>query len=164
MIAYWQGEMGLIRVSSWSAGRLTRSAKSDCNFPRPASRFCHDQSQPPSIPASPLDHRPTNRLCYDRSQFLSIQPSQLDLSLSSRLQELGIGFHLSSKRCCRGGKRKQRKISVVSGVRAASTTSTDVRRSPGTSSRSVDSRHLAPVTHVAALGLPTVRGESVLPT
>ena len=32
-------------VSSWSAGRLTRSVKSDCNFPRPAFRFCHDQSQ-----------------------------------------------------------------------------------------------------------------------
>ena len=107
--------------------------------------LCHDQSQPPSIPASPLDHCPTNRLCYDRSQLLSIQPSQLDLSLSSR--ELGIGFHLSSKRSCRGGKRKQRKVSVVSGVRAASTTSNDVRRSPGT--RSADSRHLAPVTDVA---------------
>ena len=204
-------------VSFWSAGRLTRSVKSDCNIPRPAFRFCHDQSQPPSIPAwpldhrptnrlchdqsqppsipawpldhrptnrlchdqsqppsipawpldhrptnrlchdqsqppsipaSPLDHRPKNRLCYDRSQLLSIQPSQLDLSLSSRLRELGIGFHLSNKRSCRGGKRKQRKISVVSGVRAASTTSNDVRRSPGT--RSVDSRHLAPVTDVAA--------------
>ena len=95
----------------------------------------------------PLDHRPTNRLCYDRSQLLSIQPSQLDLSLSSCLRELGIGFHLSSKCSCRGGKRKQRKVSVVSGVRAASTTSNDVRRSPGT--RSVDSRHLAPVTDVA---------------
>ena len=155
-------------VSSWSAGRLTRSVKSDCNFARPPFRLCHDQSQPPSIPASPLDHRPsnrlchdqsqppsipaspldhcpTNRLCYDRSQLLSIQPSQLDLSLSSR--ELGIGFHLSSKRSCRGGKRKQRKVSVVSGVRAASTTSNDVRRSPGT--RSADSRHLAPVTDIA---------------
>ena len=52
-------------MSSWSAGKLTRSMKSDCNFARPAFRFCHDQSQPPSIPASPLDHRPTNRLCYD---------------------------------------------------------------------------------------------------
>ena len=135
-------------VSFWSAGRLTRSVKSDCNFPRPAFHFCHDQSQPPSIPASPFDHVPTNRLCYDRSQFLSIQPSQLDLLLSSRLRELGIGFYLSSKRSCRGGKRKQRKISVVSGVRAASATSNDVRRSPGT--RSVDSRHLAPVTDVAA--------------
>ena len=93
-------------VSSWSAGRLTRS------------------------------------------ELLRSEPSQLDLSLSSRLRELGIGFHLSSKRFCRGGKRKQRKISVVSGVRAASTTSNDVRRSPGT--RSVDSRHLAPVTDVAA--------------
>ena len=91
--------------------------------------------------------RVSPRLCYDRSQLLSIQPSQLDLSLSSHLQELGIGFHLSSKRSCRGGKRKQRKISVVSGVRAASTSS-DVRLSPGT--RSVDSRHLAPVTDVAA--------------
>ena len=205
-------------VSSWSAGRLTRSVKSDCNFPHPAFHFCHDQSkplsipaspldhspvnhlchdqsQPPLIPATPLDHHPTNRLChdqsqppsipalpldhhpmnrlchdqsqppliraspldhphptnclcYDQSQFLSIQPSQLDISLSSRLQELGIGFHLSSKCSCRGGRRKQRKISVVSGVRAASTTSNDVRRSPGT--RSVDSRHLAPVTDVAA--------------
>ena len=115
-------------VSSWSAGRLTRSVKSYCNFPRPAFRFCHDQSQPPSIPASPLDHRPKNRLCYDRSQLLSIQPSQLDLSLSSRLRELGIGFNLSSKRSCRGGKRKQRKISVVSGVRAASTTNSDGRQ------------------------------------
>ncbi len=55
-------------VSSWSAGRLTRSVKSDCNFPRPAFRFCHDQSQPPSIPASPLDHRPANHLCHDQSQ------------------------------------------------------------------------------------------------
>ena len=135
-------------VSSWSAGRLTRSVKSYCNFARPAFRFCHDQSQPPSIPASPLDHRPTNRLCYDRSQLLSIQPSQLDLLLSSRLRELGIGFHLSSKRSCRGGKRKQRKISVVSGVRVTSTTSSDVRRSPRT--RSEDSRHPAPVTDVAA--------------
>ena len=157
--------MGLISVSSWSAGRLTRSAKSDCNFPRPAFRFCHDQSQPLPIPVSPLDHRATNRLCheqsqppsitassldprpasrlcYDRSRLLSIHPSQLDPSQSSRLRKLGIGFHLSSKRSCRGGKRKQRKISVVSGVRAASTTSNDVRRSPGT--RSVDSRHLAP--------------------
>ena len=44
-------------VSSWSAGRLTRSVKSDCNFPCPAFRLCHDQRQPPSIPASPLDHR-----------------------------------------------------------------------------------------------------------
>ena len=113
--------------SSWSAGRLTRSVKSDCNFPCPAFRLCHDQRQPPSIPASPLDHCPTNRLCYDRSQFLSIQSSQLDLSLSSRLRKLGIRFHLSSKRSCRGGKRKQRKISVVSGVRAASTTCNDVR-------------------------------------
>ena len=43
--------------SSWSAGRLTRSVKSDCNFPCPAFRLCHDQRQPPSIPASPLDHR-----------------------------------------------------------------------------------------------------------
>ena len=120
--------------------------KSDCNFPRPAFHFCHDQSQPPSIPASPFDHVPTNRLCYDRSQLLSIQPSQLDLSLSSR--ELGIGFHLSSKRSCRSGKRKQRKISVVSGVRVASTTSNDVRRSPRT--KSEDSRHPAPVTDVAA--------------
>ena len=135
-------------MSSWSAGKLTRSMKSDCNFPRPAFRLCHDQSQPPSIPASPLDHRPTNRLCHDRSQFLSIQPSQLDLSLSSSLRELGIGFHLSSKHSCRGGRRKQRKISVVSGVRAASTTSNDVHWSPGT--RSVDSRHLARVTDVAA--------------
>ena len=92
--------------------------------------------------------RVSPRLCYDRSQLLSIQPSQLDLSLSSRLRELGIGFHLSSKRSCRGGKRKQCKISVVSGVRAASTTSTDVRRSPGM--RSVDPRHFAPVTDVAA--------------
>ena len=115
----------------------------------PMNRLCHDQSQPPLIRASPLDHpHPTNCLCYDQSQFLSIQPSQLDISLSSRLRELGIGFHLSNKRSCRGGKRKQRKISVVSGVRAASTTSNDVRRSPGT--RSVDSRHLAPVTDVAA--------------
>ena len=114
-------------VSFWSAGRLTRSVKSYCNFARPAFRFCHDQSQPPSIPSSQLDHRPKNRLCYDRSQLLSIQPSQLDLSLSSRLRELGIGFHLSNKRSCRGGKRKQRKISVVSGVRAASTTCNDVR-------------------------------------
>ena len=109
--------------------------------------LCHDQSQPPSIPASPLDHHPANHFCYDRSQLLSIQPSQLELSLSSRLRELGIGFHLSSKRSCRGGKRKQRKISS-GGVRAASTTSNDVRRSPGT--RSMDSRHLAPVTDVAA--------------
>ena len=122
--------------------------KSYCNFARPAFRFCHDQSQPPSIPASPLDHRPTNRLCYDRSQLLSIQPSQLDLLLSSRLRELGIGFHLSSKRSCRSGKRKQRKISVVSGVRVTSTTSSDVRRSPRT--KSEDSRHPAPVTDVAA--------------
>ena len=114
---------------------------------RPTNRFCHDQSQPPLIPASPLDHHRTNCLCYDRSQLLSIQPLQLDLSLSSHLQELGIGFHLSGKRSCRGRKRKQHKISVVSGVRAASTTSNDVCRSPGT--RSVDSRHLAPVTDVA---------------
>ena len=116
-----------LKSSSWSAGKLTRSVKSDCNFPRPKFRLCHDQSQPPSIPASPLDHRPTNRLCHNRSQFLSIQPSQLDLSLSSRLRELGIGFHLYSKRSCRGGRKKQRKISVVSGVRAASTTNNDVR-------------------------------------
>ena len=75
-------------------------------------------------------------------------PRNLNLSLSSRLRELGLGFHLSSKRSCRGGKRKQRKISVVSGVRAASTTRNDVRRSPGT--RSVYSRHLARVTDVAA--------------
>ena len=135
-------------VSSWSAGRLTHSVKSYCNFARPAFRFCHDQSQPPSIPASPLDHRPTNRLCYDRSQLLSIQPSQLDLSLSSRLRELDTGFHLSSKRSCRSGKRKQHKIRVVPGVRVASTTSNDVRRSPRT--KSEDSRHPAPVTDVAA--------------
>ena len=47
------------------------------------------------------------------------------------------------------GSSTRYKISVVSGVRAAaSTTSNDVRRLPGM--RSVDSRHLAPVTDVAA--------------
>ena len=138
---------------------------------RPANHFCHDQSQPPSIPASPLDHRPANRLCHDQSQPPSIPASPLDHCPTNRLcsapvdpalatrslaelRELGIGFHLSSKCSCRGGKRKERKIS------AASTTSDDVRRSPGT--RSVDSRHLAPVTDVAA-DVPH-RGESVLPT
>ena len=152
-------------VSSWSAGRLTHSVKLDCNFPRPAFRFYHDHSQPPSIPATPPDYRPTNHLCHDQSQspsipaspldhcptnhlcynrILSIQPSQLDLSPSSCLQKLSIGFHLS----CRGGKRKQRKISVVFGARVASTTSNDVRQSPGM--RSVDSRHLVPVTDIAA--------------
>ena len=65
-------------VSSWSAGRLTRSVKLDCNFPRPAFRFCHDQSRPPSILASPLDHRPANHLCHDQSQPPSIPASPLD--------------------------------------------------------------------------------------
>ena len=142
-------------VSSWSAGMLTRAVKSDCNFPRPAFRLCHDQSQPPSIPASPLDHLPTNRLCYDRSQLLSIQPSQIEPSLSSCLRELGIRIHHSSKRSRRGGRKKQRKISVVSGIGATSTTNNDVRRSPG--SRSLDSRHLAPVTDVAADMPPSPR-------
>ena len=74
-------------VSSWSAGRLTRSVKSDCNFPRPAFRFCPDQSQPPSIPASPLDHRPTNRLCYD--------PALTSWSLAV-LSSPGTGHRVSS--------------------------------------------------------------------
>ena len=65
-------------VSSWSAGRLTCSVKSDCNFPCPVFRFCHDQSQPPSIPASPLGHRPANHLCHDQSQPPSIPASPLD--------------------------------------------------------------------------------------
>ena len=59
--------------------------KSDCNFPRPAFRFCHDQSQPPSIPASPLDHRPANHLCHDQSQPPSIPASPLDHRPANRL-------------------------------------------------------------------------------
>ena len=145
--------------SNWTLSLLAQCniayADPDGNFPRPAIRLCYDQSQSPSIPASPLDPHPKNRLCYDRSQLLSIQPSQLDPSLSSGLRELGIGFHLSSKRSCRGGKRKQHKISVVSGVRASSKTSNDVRRSPGT--RSVESRHRVPVTDDAADVSPSPR-------
>ena len=117
-------------VSSWSAGRLTRSVKLDCNFPHPLFRFCHDQSQrivSAMIRVSPRRSRPRRLITALRIVSATIQPSHLDLSLSSRLRELGIGFHLSSKRSCRGGKRKQRKISVVSGVRVASTTSNDVR-------------------------------------
>ena len=93
------------------------------------------------------DPRLASRLCYDRSQLPSIKPSLLHPSLSSRLRELGLGFHLSGKCSWRSG-RKQRKISVVSGVRAISTTSDDVSRSPGT--RLVESRHLAPVPDDAA--------------
>ena len=71
-------------VSSCSAGRLHRSAKSDCNFLRPAFCLCHDQSQPVSIPASPLDHYPTNCLCHEQS-------ATVDPGLALRLVSAMIG-------------------------------------------------------------------------
>jgi len=52
---------------------------------------------------------------YERDQLLSCKPwtGLFDPLLISRLQELGIGHHLSLRRSCRGGRRKQRKIRVV---------------------------------------------------
>ena len=85
-------------VSSWSASRLTRSVKSDCNFPRPAFRFCHDQSQPPSIPASPLDHRPTNRLGHDQSQPRRSRPRRLTTALRIVSATIGASSCRSSPR------------------------------------------------------------------
>ena len=50
---------------------------------------------------------------YTSKQILAIRPAPLDPSLAPHLRDLGIGFHLKKRRSTRGGKRKQRKIKVV---------------------------------------------------
>ena len=73
-----------------------------------------------SLPAQHTLHSALSRpaLCLRRSytgDFLrSVRPAPIDPSLIPRLRELGIGYHLASRRSCRGGRRKNRRIHVVS--------------------------------------------------
>ena len=56
--------------------------------------------------------------CYTWDQLMWAQSAALDPSLTPCLRELGTGYHLPCKRSCRGGQRKQRRISVVCGTAA----------------------------------------------
>ena len=92
------------------------------------------------------------RLCYAWSQLLLIPAPPLDPSLSSPLRRLGIGFHRSSGRSCRGGKAGGENnaslvLCLAVGVISAQA-SDDFDRSSET--RSVDSRYFAPGTAAAA--------------
>ena len=53
------------------------------------------------------------RIKYTSQQLHAVKPSPLDPSLIPRLRELRIGYHLSSRRSCRGGRRRHRKIPVI---------------------------------------------------
>ena len=52
-------------------------------------------------------------LSYTRDQLLCFQAALLSPSLTSHLRELGIRDRFSRKRSSRGGRRKQRRITVV---------------------------------------------------
>ena len=60
----------------------------------------------PSPPASPI---------YTREQLLSFPAAPLDPALVDVLRSAGIGYHLPRTRRRRGGRRKQRSITVVVG-------------------------------------------------
>ncbi|KAK7488213.1 hypothetical protein BaRGS_00020520, partial [Batillaria attramentaria] len=63
-------------------------------------------------------HHSVERRSYSRDQLLSFRvvDSPVDRSLIPRLRDLGIGRLLPRKRSKRGGRRKQRKIPVISNV------------------------------------------------
>ena len=103
-------------------------------------------------------------LCLRRSytgDFLrSVRPAPIDPSLIPRLRELGIGYHLASRRSCRGGRRKNRRIPVISSLPHDGTFHRDVfvDTEPWTadmlfdlqpSQRHVTSRNLTRVTSVS---------------
>ena len=71
----------------------------------------HEHRVSQSPPASLLT-RPC--FVYDRTKLLSVKPASLSPSLVPHLRDLGIGYHLSSRRSCRGGRGRQRPIKVVS--------------------------------------------------
>ena len=52
-------------------------------------------------------------LSYTRDQLLCFEAAPLGPSLTSHLIELGIGYRFPRKRSSRGGRRKQRRITVV---------------------------------------------------
>ena len=52
-------------------------------------------------------------LSYTRDQLLCFQAAPLGPSLTSHLRELGIRYRFPRKRSSRGGRRKQRRITVV---------------------------------------------------
>ena len=53
-------------------------------------------------------------LQYSRDELLSVRPACLTPDLAARLRSLDIGFCLPRRRTRRGGRRKVKKISVVS--------------------------------------------------
>ena len=55
----------------------------------------------------------TTRVTYTRKQLLGIRSVPLDPGLVPHLRNLGIGYHLASRRSSRGGKNRRRKIPVV---------------------------------------------------
>ena len=65
----------------------------------------------PGRPCTPGRYPHSKCVRYTRQQLLAVNPAPLDPSLIPHLRELGIGFHLSSRRSCRGGRRKQHSIS-----------------------------------------------------
>ena len=54
------------------------------------------------------------RTQYTSQQLRAVKPNSLNPSLIPHLRKLGIGYHLSSRRSCRGGRRRHRKILTVS--------------------------------------------------
>ena len=72
-----------------------------------AQHFVHSALPPQPVLCTP-------RRCYTGEFLRSVRPTRLDPSLIPHLRQLGIGFHLVSRRSCRGGRRKNRKsISVI---------------------------------------------------
>ena len=66
-------------------------------------------------PAANLALQRVNHYVYERHHLLSVRAAPLDPDLALRLRELGIGYHLASRRSCRAGAKKQRKIGVITG-------------------------------------------------
>ena len=84
-----------------------------------------------------INIRPTRQ--YTADQLRAVKPAPLDPSLIPRLRELGIGYHLSSRRSCRGGRRKYKKIPVI--LSRTFTNPTPIEAEPWTADIVVDKSH-----------------------
>ena len=85
-----------------------------------------------SAPTLAAASRPTYGHRYTADQLRNVKPAPLNPTLIPRLKELGIGYHLASRRSCRGGKGRPRKIPVISSSTRQHRTFTFVDTEPWT--------------------------------
>ena len=92
-------------------------AHTACLLRRRHPQLAHTTSRstaPPLHIVSPPSTGPPPSISYSREELLAVNPSAITSALTSRLRQLRIGVDLSRRvRGCRGGRRKQRKIPVV---------------------------------------------------